>query len=56
MNHAAISNSPSLSHGTHNFHNYTVKVDPNDACANRQGLILVHFSAQPEPSLTQNKP
>ena len=37
---------------------YTMGRVPNDEMATvpRQGLTLVHFSAQPEPILTQNTP
>ena len=33
-----------------------VWVNPRSVNAARQGLTLVHFSAQPEPFLTQNTP
>jgi len=39
------------------YHLYSVPISENPEVADqRQGLILVHFSAQPEPFLTQNTP
>jgi hypothetical protein len=44
-------------HEDHEVHDgVEVQRQPRGALAQVQGLTLVHFSAEPEPTLTQNTP